>query len=260
MTTWRNTRMVGCLAVAALLLLAGSAPGLAAQAGTYLEMVSESEGQPRVIKLSLGSDRLRMDIGEEISMVSIGGDDGKMLLIQHAEQSYLEFTAEMMQMMAGLLGQMPEQVEARMEEDMTPPSFTRTGNTKQIEQWNAYEVLVQHPEQDGDLTMWFSQEVDADFRALVGQVMDSMSTLLNSPMLGGMVVRSGGAAGVIGQIQAQMTAVNMPDGFPVQIISSAGGTLSTNTLRAIDQNADFGPETWEAPEGYSKMAMPFRRD
>ncbi len=260
MTTSSTTRMVGCLAATALLLLAGSAPGLAAQAGTYLEMESDSDGQPRVIKLSLGSDRLRMDIGEEMSVVSIGGDGGKMLLIQHAERSYLEFSTEMMEMMAGILGQMPAQMEEKMAEDMTPPTFTRTGNTKQVGQWNAYEVLVQHPEQDGELTMWFSQEVDADFRALVGQVMDSMSSLRNSPMLDGMMGGGGGAAGMIGQIEAQLTAVNMPDGFPVQIISSAGGMPSTSTLRAIDQSPDFGPETWEAPEGYSKMAIPFRRD
>ena len=76
-------------------------------------------------------------------------------------------------------------------------------------------------------------------------------------MLGMMGSRGGG---MIGQIQAQMAAVNMPDGFPVQIISSVGGMPSTSTLHAIDQNAAFGPETWEAPAGYAKMAMPFRRD
>ena len=189
-------------------------------------------------------------------MVSIGGDDGKMLMIQHAEQSYMEFTAEMMEMMAGMMGQMPPQVEEELT-DTTPPTFTRSGNTKQVGQWNAYEVLVRHPEQDGDLTMWFSQEVDADFRGLVQQVMDSMSSLLNNPMLGGM--GGGGGGGVIGQIQAQMTAVNMPDGFPVQIVSNAGGMPSTSTLRAIDQSVSFGADTWEAPAGYSKMEMPFIR-
>lgn len=258
MTTSRGTRIVGYLAVATMLLLAGSVQAFAAQAGTYLEMESESDGQPMVIKLSLGSGRLRIDIGEEMSLVSIGGDDGTMLMIQHAEKSYVEFSAETMEMMAGILGQMPAQIEEEMQEVRTPPSFTRTGDTKHIGQWNAYEVLVQHPEQDGDLTMWFSQELDADFRALVEQVMDSMSSLLNSPMLGRM--GGGRGAGVFGQIQAQMTSLDMPDGFPVQIISNAGGKQSTNTLRAIDQSADFGPETWEAPAGYSKMAMPFRRN
>jgi hypothetical protein len=257
MTTSRNTRFVGCLAAAALLLLAGSAQGIAAQAGTYLEMETDSGGEVQVIKMSLGSGRLRMDIGQEMSLISIGGDNGKMLMIQHAEKSYLEFPAEMMEMMAGMMGGMPPQMEEEMG-DMTPPTFTRTGNTKQVGQWNAYEVLVQHPEQDGDLTMWFSPDVDADFRALAQQVMDSMSSLLNSPMLGGMG-GGGGAAGVIGQIQAQMTATNMPDGFPVQIVSNAGGSQSTNTLLAIDQGASFGVDTWEPPAGYAKMDMPFIR-
>jgi len=56
-----------------------------------------------------------------------------------------------------------------------------------------------------------------------------------------------------------MNATDLPDGFPVQIISDAGGSESTTTLRSIDQDASFGPETWQAPAGYSKVDMPFIR-
>jgi xanthine dehydrogenase molybdopterin-binding subunit B len=151
---------------------------------------------------------------------------------------------------------MPEMQEEMR--DMTPPTFTRTGQTKLVGEWNAYEVRVEHPEQDGEMIMWFSQDVDADFRTLAQQVSESMSSLLNSPLLrmgGG----GGGPAETFEQFQAQMNAVEMPDGFPVQIITDAGGSPSTNTLRAIDQNASFGPETWEPPAGYTKMDMPFIR-
>jgi hypothetical protein len=143
-------------------------------------------------------------------------------------------------------------------EDAVPPTFVRTGNTKQVGEWNAYEVRVEHPEQDGEMTMWFSQDVDADFRALAQQMVTSLSSIFSNPMLGRMTGQNG-ASDILGQIRSQMSAVDIPDGFPVQVVSNSGGTVSTNTLKAIDQNASFGPATWEAPEGYAKMDLPFRR-
>jgi len=257
MTTSTSLRIIGGVAAALLLTLTASVHAAAPQSGgIYLEVESDGGGQVQTIKLSLGADSLRMDTEQGVSLVSVGGDGGKMLMIQHAEQQYMEFTAEMMKAMAGMMGQMPAEVEQEVE-NITPPTFTRTGNTKQVGAWNAYEVRVEHPDQDGEMTMWFSPDVDADFRSLAQQVVDSVSSLLNSPLarMGG----AGGGAGIMQQIEAQMSAVDMPDGFPVQIISAAGGTTSTTTLRAIDLNPTFGPETWEAPAGYTKMDMPFIR-
>ena len=262
MTTSREPTSLRCaaaVAVAAVLFLGGPAVATAPQAvsGTYLEIESDSGGETQNIKLSLGPDRMRMDT-EEVSLVSLGGDDGKMLMIQHAENMYMELTAEMMAGFAGMMGgQMPD-VEEEVA-NATPPTFTRTGNTKQVGGWNAYEVIVEHPDQDGDMTMWFSPDVDADFRQVAQQVIGSVASLLNSPML-----RMGGGGGGGGQdlmnsIQAQLSSVDMPDGFPVQIVSNSGGVQAVNTLRAIDQSVSFEPSTWEAPEGYEKMQLPFRR-
>jgi len=108
------------------------------------------------------------------------------------------------------------------------------------------------------LTMWFSQDVDADVQAIAEQVMGSLSSLLDNPMLRGMG-GMGGGAGVLDSMQRDIASLNMPDGFPVQVISNDGGMQSTNTLRAIDQRASFGPSTWAAPEGYQKMQMPMIR-
>jgi hypothetical protein len=254
-------RAAGAAAVIAL-LLTGLAPAAPAQsvAGTYLEIEIESGGQTQLMKLSLGPDRLRMDTGQDVSFVSIGGDDGKMLMIQHGEKIYMELTAEMMASFAAMMGQMPPDVEQEMEEDTTPPTFTRTGNTKQVGEWSAYEVRVTHPEQQDEMTMWFSQDVDADIQGIAEQVMDSLSSLLDNPMLRGMGgMGGGGGAGVFDSVQRDFRSLNMPDGFPVQVISNEDGTRSTNTLKAIDQGASFGPETWTAPEGYQKMQMPMIR-
>ena len=257
MATSKTLRMAG---VAAALLLIVTVPVQAtapqATSGTYLEIETEAGGQMTVLKLSLADNALRMDADNQggISVISIGGDDGKMIMAMHSQRQYMEFTAETLASMAGMMGQAQPQIEEEIA-DATPPTFTRTGNTKQVGEWSAYEVLVEHPDQDGDTIMWFSPDVDADFRALAGQVMSSMSSLLNSPM----ARMGGGGSGVFDQIEAQLGAVDIPDGFPVQIISGGGGSQSTNTLKAINQSATFEATTWEPPEGYSKMSMPFGR-
>ena len=59
--------------------------------------------------------------------------------------------------------------------------------------------------------------------------------------------------------QAQLATAEIPNGFPVQIVTAAAGTTNTMTLRAVDSNASFEASTWVAPEGYTKMDIPFRR-
>lgn len=253
MITSPRARFLTCCAATLLLLPAISALAAAPQAGTYLEIESESGGDTQLIELSMQPDRLRIDSGTAVSLVSIGGDDGKFLMIQHPQQQYIELDAEMMQMMAQMMPDMPQ--AQGDEQPVTPPTFTRTGNTKQVGEWSAYEVLVEHPEQDADTVMWMSQDVDADFQTMAETLVESMSSMMDNPMMqmgGG----GGGISDAFAQVRAQMNATEMPDGFPVQIISNAGGTQTTNTLRSIDQNAAFGPETWEAPAGYTKVDMP----
>ena len=262
MNATRGWRFLGrglTLGVALALALGVAAATPQSTSGTFLVIETESDGQPpRAIEISLGPDRMRMNMGEEMSLISIGGDDGKMLMVQHAQRMYIEFTAETMRGLAGIMGgQMPPGIEEI--EEMTPPTFVRTGNTKQVGSWNAYEVRVEHPEQDGEMSMWFSQEVDADFRALVEQMVESMQSLLQNPMLQRMQGGGDNPMAMVNSIRAQLNAVEMPDGFPVQIVSNEGGSQSTNTLKAIEQGASFDASTWEAPAGYQKMQMPFRR-
>jgi outer membrane lipoprotein-sorting protein len=85
-----------------------------------------------------------------------------------------------------------------------------------------------------------------------------MSSFLESPMMQ-MAGGGAGAANPLAEFQAQMSAVDFPDGFPVQVITNDGGSQTTATLKAIDQNASFGADTWEPPAGYTKMDMPFIR-
>ncbi len=259
MMSSKITPIARALGAAAVLVLIAGVPASAFQAssGITLEIESSGSGPARLTKLALGDGNMRFDT-DQVSMVSLGGDDGKMLMIQHAQKMYIEFTPEIMMGMAGMMGgQTPPEVEEEIE-DRTPPTFTRTGNTKQVGEWNAYEVKVEHPEQDGDVTMWFSMDVDADFRDVATQMMDSMGGLLNDPMISRMG-GGGGGGSLIDTVKAQLGAAEMPDGFPVQIITDAGGSTNTTTLRAIDSSASFDAVTWTPPEGYQKMTLPGRR-
>ena len=107
--------------------------------------------------------------------------------------------------------------------------------------------------------MWFSQDLEADFRTLAEQILASMASLLNSPIMSMISMTGGSDPGLFDEIEAQLETVDMPDGFPVQIISSANGMERTITLKAIDQDVTFDTATWDPPEGYTKMRMPFSR-
>ena len=257
----KNLCIRGSLA-ALLLILAVPVQAIspAVESETYLEIETETAGEMTSIRIWLSLNAIRIDADTQggVSVISIGGDDGKLLMVMHQQKTYMEFAAAMMASMAGMLGQMPPETEEELVE-ATQPTLTRTGNTKQVGEWAAYEVLAQNPGEDGGMFMWFSQDVGADFRTLAEQILTSMSPLLNSPIMSMISMAGGSDPGLFDEIQAQFEAVDMPDGFPVQIISSADGMERTSTLKAIDQDATFDTATWEPPEGYTKMRMPFGR-
>ena len=257
----KNLCIRGSLA-ALLLILAVPVQAIspAVESETYLEIETETAGEMASIRIWLSLNAIRIDADTQggVSVISIGGDDGKLLMVMHQQKTYMEFAAAMMASMAGMLGQMPPETEEELVE-ATQPTLTRTGNTKQVGEWAAYEVLAQNPGEDGGMFMWFSQDVGADFRTLAEQILTSMSPLLNSPIMSMISMAGGSDPGLFDEIQAQFEAVDMPDGFPVQIISSADGMERTSTLKAIDQDATFDTATWEPPEGYTKMRMPFGR-
>ena len=257
----KNLCIRGSLA-ALLLILAVPVQAISpeVESETYLEIETETAGEMASIRIWLSLNAIRIDADTQggVSVISIGGDDGKLLMVMHQPKTYMEFAAAMMASMAGMLGQMPPETEEELVE-ATQPTLTRTGNTKQVGEWAAYEVLAQNPGEDGGMFMWFSQDVGADFRTLAEQILTSMSPLLNSPIMSMISMAGGSDPGLFDEIQAQLEAVDMPDGFPVQIISSADGMERTSTLKAIDQDATFDTATWEPPEGYTKMRMPFGR-
>lgn len=257
-TTSSKSRLTG-LAMTALLVLTGASLALGAQEtqGTHLAWNVESREGPEQIDIFVAPEHLRMDMGQENSMIYRGGD---MIMVMHAEQAYMVFTEEMMEQMGAMMGAMGRQQQEQMQERSdfdTPPSFTRTGNTKQVGSWDAYEVEVTHPEQTGSTTIWFSEDVDLDLMTFLTQMTRSVEAFA-SPMMQGMGRGGGGGAaelGMLGAMRDQLGQMDLPAGFPVQIISVEDGETNTMTLTRAEQGP-MTPDTFQPPSGYQEMRMP----
>lgn len=242
--------VVAGLALAALPVLAGPQ---GAQ-GTHAAWDIDSPGQPTSLEMWVATEMIRMDVGDQASVIMSGGD---MTMVMHQQRQYMVFTEEMMERMAGMMGGM---MQGQQEPDVdmsTPPTFTRTGNTKTVGAWNAYEVLVEHPDQDGEVHMWFSEDIDVDVLAFATQVAEAMQSF-NNPMMQRMNQGQGINLGMLGAMREGLVDLELPDGFPVQIISQDDGQTTTMTLTAVDQGPQ-DPANFQPPADYQRMEMPFIR-
>lgn len=248
------------VAVAGLLAIAPLVLGGQGVEGTHLTWDVEDTEGPMVIDVFVAPEHLRVDMGQTNSMIYRGD---AMVMVMHSERAYMVFTREMMEqmgaMMGGIAGQQRQQMEESGDFD-APPSFTRTGNTKQIGSWDAYEVKVTHPEQTGEMTVWMSEDVDVDLVTFVTQMAAAMEAF-TGPMIQGMAGGGGGGApelGMLGSLRDQITEVDLPEGFPVQVITVDQGETSTMTLTQAEQGS-LGADTFQPPSGYQEMQMPGMR-
>jgi hypothetical protein len=63
--------------------------------------------------------------------------------------------------------------------------------------------------------------------------------------------------GLVGAMNERWDEMDVPPGFPVEIITSEGGTTTTITVVDIEQGALDASE-FEPPAGYQKMQIPIR--
>jgi hypothetical protein len=63
--------------------------------------------------------------------------------------------------------------------------------------------------------------------------------------------------GLVGAMNERWDEMDVPPGFPVEIITSEGGTTTTITVVDIEQGALDATE-FEPPAGYQKMQIPIR--
>ena len=253
-----NAEMMNCPATLKALVLTGVVAGvvlqpLLAQSTVDVKAVMrmETPGQPPMdMEYSLGQDKMRLDMPQEVSVISTTGASPSMLMVQHAEQRYIEWGPQQLEMMQQML-QRVQRGAAGSDSDIFDPTtvqFEQTGQTAQIGNWNAFEVLMQGSDgQEG--TLWLSADAEIGLFELSLRAAEAASMLQN-PMTGG-----GGGSQQFLQYRALAEAQGLPDGRVVRIVSSADDGGGTITLMSVE-TGPLPTGTFEPPAGYEQMQMP----
>lgn len=250
-----STRSPRLAALAVLAVAALATVAVLAQSQDIAATIAlEGEQGSSTMKLIAGGENLRMDMGAargEVSMVWAGGS---MLMINHPQRTYMEFTQEMMEGMRAMAGRMGQQAP---EADVEPPdvsgySFGRTGATDTINGMSAFEVAVTSP--DGEQgSIWMTTETDTG----LFEVFAAMAGAMNKMQMPGMMGGGGNPTDALQEYTFLARAQGLPEGRVIRLATAeAGGQVVT--LMGVE-HGPFGPETWVAPAGYTKQQMPMMR-
>ena len=235
-------------------LVVGLSPQtLFAQAADDIKAVMriETDGQPPMdMEYSLGQEKMRLDMSQGVSVISMTGDNPGMLMIQHAEKRYMEWGPQQLEMMQRML----ERVQGGGGQDSdtfdpTTMQFEQTGETQQIGSWNAFEVLMQGS--DGQAgALWLTTDAEIGLFEISARAAEA-ANMLRNPMIGG----GGGGPQQFQRLRALAEAQGLPDGRVVRIVSIDDNGVGTITLA----NVETGPlpgATFEPPAEYELMQMP----
>jgi hypothetical protein len=193
-----------------------------------------------------GGVRIDLMQPQEISIVLTSGAAPKMLMIQHADRSYMEMPEQML----GMMRQMSKSAGGGDEPNINIDdlAFEPTGQTETIGAWTASGVRVTG--MDGaESTIWISGDVDTGLFELFAEMGDALQAM-QGPMFGG----TGGPQQQMTRYREMRNAAGLPDGGVVRMnVDNAGGE-TVITLRALEQGT-FG-DALSAPDGYQGMQMP----
>lgn len=160
-----------------------------------------------------------------------------------------------MEAMAQMFGQLAGEMDLPTEEEEgSDARLVRTGRTKTVGRWSAYEVKVEGDPQE-EATMWFSDEVGIEWAELL-QMQQAHMSAFTSPLMQQMGEGGeSGFGGLLDTVQQMLGQSGMPSGFPVQIVSEQMGSTYTMTLKEA-RREDFSESIFQPPAGYQKMEMP----
>ena len=249
-TGYRATLLTLLLAV---LVLGPSPWRVFAQSADDVKAVMriETDGQPPLdMEYSLGQEKMRLDMPQDVSVISTTGDNPSMLMIQHPQKRYIEWGSQQLEMMRQMLQRM-QGGSGGTEPDIFDPTtlqFEQTGQTQQIGSWNAFEVLMQGSDgQEGAL--WLTTDAEIGLFELSLRAAEAASMLQN-PMAGG-----GGGSQQFLQYRSLAEAQGLPEGRVVRIVSSEDNGGATITLISVE-TGPLPVDTFEPPAGYEQMQMP----
>jgi len=203
--------------------------------------------------MSADSVRIDMSQGPEVSIVWHSGAAPSMLMIQHAEQRYMEWGEQQFQMMRDMMARMGGAGGggAADEVDLASIRFEPTGETQTIGSWTASGVRVTGMENGQQATVWIASDLDSGLFELFSRMGDALQAL-QMPMLGGGM---GGPQQQLMRYRQMRDAAGLPDGGVVRVDAEDANGTTTITLQALDE-APFAGDPFAAPAGYQKMEMP----
>ena len=249
----RTARGARALFLGAAILFAGHGlPSIAAQPSEFSAVIQIVQGSTDPMEMTywFGDGQVRMDT-PEASMIWAGGENARMLMIQHGERRYIEWGSEqlkmMQQMMGGLSGMnLPDAAN----ESIADLSFEATGERESIGAWDAFEVQVQSG-QGAQGHVWLSEGLEIGLFEVLARVAQIAGTL--QMPLG--ADRNNNPQQMLLRYSEYAQAQGRPDGRAVRIVSSDSDQDVTMTLTGV-QSGPLPSGTFDPPADYQKMEMP----
>ncbi len=152
----------------------------------------EADGRPPMdMEYSLGQDKMRLDMSQGMSVVSMTGDNPGMLMIQHAEKRYMEWGPQQLEMMQRMLERVQGGGGGQDSDtfDPTTMEFDQTGETQQIGSWNAFEVLM-HGSDGQEGALWLTTDAEIGLFEISARAAEAVGMLWNPMIPGGGAARS----------------------------------------------------------------------
>lgn len=248
-------------AILALALLTFSAP---AHAGWYARQIDQSPGQetkPDAAEIFYEGGKIRIDQGKNTSVIYDLGS-GEMIMINHADKSYMKQTLEelaamrdkMVKQLRSQLDQMPPNVRAQIEpkleqmekgsnEDVKPIA---TGKKDKVGKYSCDVHRWKSAQGEGEVCLAKDVGVNLDeFATYAKKLSDRMTKL----KLGG-----GQGAGSLAMLEMARS------GFPVRTKSTMqlGPGQTVESVSVVEEIKPMKVEKskFELPAGYTKKDMP----
>jgi hypothetical protein len=197
-----------------------------------------------------GKLRVDVDQPERLSVVFEEGNN-ELLIIQHAEQRYLELGPTQIRLLQQILQalQQPTTVDQDVA-DIARLQFSETGSRDRIGLWNAVEMRGANvgQTQDSEVVVWMSEEPSVGISEIFLALTEAVEAL---------GITTSGSTLEQQQFRRFSTLVKtpvLPQGQVVRVHTTNNHRQTTLTLRTLDPSP-LPAETFNVPNGYEKMGL-----
>ncbi|MDQ8201748.1 DUF4412 domain-containing protein [Pelagicoccus sp. SDUM812003] len=237
---------------------------------------SEGGGEAESATILVDGAKVKMSGLDEDSEVIFDGSSNTLIMVNHAEKSYLKMDKESIEELSAKLSQAMEEMERQlanvppaqrkmmermmkgkmpaMDEPEIETTVNRTGETDTVAGYEAEKVEVSSTDgssQELWVVPWSklggAEDISQAFTGMSSLFDDLMGALSQGPMAG--FVDGKLKSGWLGKLQSL-------EGFPVmaKVYDQAGELVSETLLSDIEERAIAGSE-FKAPKGYKMQKM-----